>query len=90
MAIKDPEIFQIIEELGHHFRNFINIRPLKKTIGSLEISLEKWSHIEKLISQSATDRLQGYEFRELYERIIAAFADMLGKLNMKIISLDKR
>ena len=72
MAIKDPDIFRIIEKIGDHFLNNVSNRFVRKALVMLEVQQSEWDRLENLTSKAETYKQQGFQFDELYEMVIAA------------------
>jgi hypothetical protein len=72
VAIKDPDIFRIIEKLGDHFQNNVSNRFVRKALVVLELQQSEWDRLENLTVKSETYKQQGFQFDELYEMVIAA------------------
>ena len=72
MAIKEPDIFRIVEKIGDHYQNNINNRFMRKALLHLELQQAEWDRLEGLISKSDYYKAQGFQLDELYEMILAA------------------
>ncbi len=72
MAIKEPDIYRIIEKIGDHYQNNINNRFMRKALLHLELPQSEWDRLDGLISKSDYYKTQGFQLDELYEMILAA------------------
>lgn len=72
MAIKDPDIFRIIEKIGDHFQNNVSNRFVRKALLILELQQSEWDRLENLTTKAESYKQQGFQFDELYEMVIAA------------------
>jgi hypothetical protein len=72
LAIKDPDIFRIVEKIGDHFLNNISNRFIRKALVVIEMPQAEWDRLENLTSKSSYYKQQGFQFDELYEMVIAA------------------
>ena len=71
MAVKNTQIFSIIDRISEHYDQNIYNRYLRKAFTDLTIEKGSWEKIEKLTQSSEYDRMQGYSFNELYDSIYA-------------------
>ncbi len=71
MQIKETDIIKLVERLGEHYRSNINNRILRPALLKLDINNTTWEKIDRLTEASSVDRIQGYNFEELYEEILA-------------------
>jgi len=71
MQIKNPEVYSIIESIGHHFRTNISNRFTRGALSLLPLDNVTWGQIEELTEKSANYRYQGYHLDELYLLILA-------------------
>jgi hypothetical protein len=72
VAIKDPDIFRIIEKIGDHYLNNVSNRFVRKALMILELRQAEWDRLENLISKTEYYKQQGFQFDELYEIVLAA------------------
>jgi hypothetical protein len=72
VAIKDPEIFRIVEKIGDHFQNNISNRFIRKALVILELPQSEWDRLENLTGKSEYYKQQGFQLEELYEMVIAS------------------
>jgi hypothetical protein len=72
VAVKDPDIFRIVEKIGDHFQNNVSNRFIRKALVVIELPQAEWDRLENLTSKSAYYKQQGFQFDELYEMVIAA------------------
>lgn len=71
MQIKNPEVYSLIETLGHHYRNNISNRFTRGALSLLTLDNATWNQIEDLTEKTANYRYQGYHPDELYGLILA-------------------
>lgn len=71
MAIKEQEIFGLIESIGDHYTKNINNRHLRSLLLYMTLDKRTWDRIDNLIEISDYTRVQGYRFDELYDQIYA-------------------
>ncbi len=71
MQIKTPEVYSMIEAIGHHFKNNISNRFTRGALSMLVIDNATWNQIEELTEKSDNYRYQGYHIDELYGLILA-------------------
>lgn len=71
MQVKDAKVFQIIDKIKEHFRNNIYNRFLRKALLSMQISQTTWDLLDSITEKAELYKAQGYQFDELYDRIIA-------------------
>ena len=71
MQIKTPEVYSLIETIGHHYRNNISNRFTRGALSVLTIDNATWNQIEELTEKTANYRYQGYHPDELYGLILA-------------------
>lgn len=83
MAVRDTELFRIIERLGEHYSANINNQYLRKAFTNLTIDRVGWERIDRLTTIGDYDRAQGFSFMELYERILA-MARFIGKSRQEV------
>ena len=72
MAIKDPDIFRIIEKIGDHYLNNVSNRFVRKALVVLELQQSEWDRLENLTSKAEYHSQQGFQFDELFEMVLAA------------------
>jgi len=71
MQIKTPEIYSMIEAIGHHFKTNISNRFTRGALSLLVLDNATWNQIEELTEKSDNYRYQGYHLDELYGLILA-------------------
>jgi hypothetical protein len=84
VAIKDPDIFRIVERIGDHFQNNISNRFIRKALVILELQQSEWDRLENLTSKSEFYKQQGFQFDELYEMVLAS-AHFIYQARMKML-----
>jgi hypothetical protein len=72
MVVKDPDIYKIIDNIKEHFKNNIYNRYIRKALLTMKISQNTWDLLDSLAEKADYYKVQGYQFDELYDRIIAA------------------
>jgi hypothetical protein len=71
MQIKTPEVYSMIEAIGHHYKNNISNRFTRGALSLLVLDNATWNQIEELTEKSDNYRYQGYHLDELYGLILA-------------------
>jgi len=71
MQIKTPEVYAMIEAIGHHYKNNISNRFTRGALAMLVLDNATWNQIEELTEKSDNYRYQGYHLDELYGLILA-------------------
>lgn len=71
MQIKTPEVYAMIEAIGHHYKNNISNRFTRGALSMLVLDNATWNQIEELTEKSDNYRYQGYHIDELYGLILA-------------------
>ena len=84
MAIKDPDIFRLIEKISEHYQNNISNRFVRKALMILDLQQSQWEKIENLTGKSDYYKTQGFQFDELYEMILAA-ANFIYQARLRIV-----
>jgi hypothetical protein len=84
MPFTDSEAFSMIDRLGEHYRANINTRFMRQAFSRLLIPQLDWQKIDRLTNQTANDKIQGYRFWELYERILA-MANFISRTRKEIV-----
>jgi hypothetical protein len=72
VAIKDPDIFRIIERIGDHYQNNVANRFVRKALVVLELPQSEWDRLENLTSKTEYYKQNGFSYDELYEMVLAA------------------
>jgi len=94
MQIKTPEIYSMIEAIGHHYKNNISNRFTRGALSMLVIDNATWNQIEELTEKTDNYRYQGYHLDELYGFILAmarfvAAARKQGPQTLRYGGVDK-
>jgi hypothetical protein len=84
MAVKDPEIYKIVEKIGDHYTTNVNNRFVRKALVTLDLPQAEWERLDGLTSKSDYYKAQGFQFDELYEMILAA-AHFIFKARTNIV-----
>lgn len=71
MPIKETDIFSIIERIGTHYRNNIDNRFVRDSLVRLPLERGDWDHINTVTELPEYLRHQGFEYYDLYEKILA-------------------
>lgn len=71
MQVKDPEIFSLLEKIGHHYRTNIANRFTRHALSTMSFEGNGWALIEEMTEKVANYRYQGYHIDELYLQILA-------------------
>ena len=84
MAVKDPDIFKIVEKIGDHYHTNLNNRFVRKAIMIVELPQSEWDRLDNLTTKSDYYKAQGFQFDELYEMILAA-AHFIYQARQKVV-----
>jgi hypothetical protein len=84
VAIKDPDIFRIIEKIGDHFLNNVSNRFIRKALVVLELPQSEWDRLENLTAKTEYYKQNGFSFDELYEMVLAA-AHFIAQGRQKLV-----
>jgi hypothetical protein len=84
VAIKDPDIFRIIEKIGDHFLNNVSNRFVRKALVVLELPQSEWDRLENLTNKTEYYKQNGFSFDELYEMVLAA-AHFISQARQKMV-----
>jgi hypothetical protein len=84
MAVKDPDVFKIVEKIGDHYHTNVNNRFVRKAIMVLELPQSEWDRLDNLTTKSDYYKAQGFQFDELYEMVLAA-AHFVYQARQKIV-----
>jgi hypothetical protein len=84
MAIKEPDIYKIVEKIRDHYQNNINNRFVHKALLILELRQSEWNRLDGLATKSDYYKTQGFQFDELYEVVLAA-AHFIYQARQKLI-----
>ena len=84
MAIKDPDIFRIIEKVGDHFLNNVSNRFIRKALVVLELPQAEWDRLENLTNKTEYYKQNGCSYDELYEMVLAA-AHFISQARQKLV-----
>ena len=71
MPIKESDIFAIIERIGEHYRKNIDNRFVRNSLVRLPLEPGDRDHINTITELPEYIRLQGFEYYDLYEKILA-------------------
>jgi hypothetical protein len=72
MSVKEPEIFKIIDKIKEHFNTNIVNRFVRKALLTMQVTKSTWDILDTLKEKADYHKIQGYQFDELYDIIIAA------------------
>ena len=72
MPIKEQEIFNIIDRIRDHYHNNIYNRYIRKAFILMKIPRETQDALDHFTEKTDYYKLQGYQYKELYEQIFAA------------------
>jgi len=72
LPIKENEILNLIDQITNHFNQNINNRFLRKAFMMMKISQSVWDTLESMEEKAVYRKVQGYQFEEIYEIILAA------------------
>jgi hypothetical protein len=72
MSIRDEELFKIIEKLQNHYHNNLTNRFIRKALLLMKVPTGTWDTLGRLTDKTDYYKIQGYQFKELYDQIYAA------------------
>ncbi len=72
MTVKNAKIYEIIDKMKEHFKNNIYNRYIRRALLSMDLPSNSWELLDSIAEKSDFYKVQGYQFDELYDRIIAA------------------
>jgi len=72
MLVKDGKVYELIDKIKTHYTNNIYNRYMRKALITMQIPQSTWDLIDSMSERAEFYKVQGYQFDELYERIIAA------------------
>ncbi len=84
MAVKDPDVFKLIERISDHYQRNINNQHVRKTFLALSIPNSTWEQIDNLTAKSEYYKFQGYQYEELYDQIVAA-ATLVYQVRQQVV-----
>ena len=84
VAIRDPDIFRIIEKVGDHFLNNVSNRFIRKALVVLDLPQAEWDRLENLTNKTEYYKQNGFSYDELYEMVLAA-AHFLSQARQKMV-----
>jgi hypothetical protein len=84
VAIKDPDIFRIIEKVGDHFLNNVSNRFIRKALVVIYLPQSEWDRLENLTNKTEYYKQNGFSYDELYEMVLAA-AHFLAQARQKMV-----
>ena len=71
MATKDADLFNLIERVGEHYRKNIDNRYVREALMRMSLERGDWEHINVIAELPEYVRLQGFDFMDLYDKILA-------------------
>jgi hypothetical protein len=84
MPVKDPALISIVHKIGEHYRNNIDSRFVRDSITRLRLDRGDWDHINVITELPEYIRLQGFEYYDLYEKILA-IARLVKQIQTEIL-----
>jgi hypothetical protein len=72
MSVRDEKLFKIVEKLQGHYQNNLNNRYIRKALLLMKVPTGTWNSIARLTEKTDYYKIQGYQYKELYEQIYAA------------------
>jgi len=72
MLVKNADIYKIIDKMKEHFKNNIYNRYIRKALLTMRIPQSTWDLLDNIVENADYYKVQGYQFDELYDRILAA------------------
>ncbi len=70
--MRDEKLFKIVEKLQGHYQNNLNNRYIRKALLLMKVPTGTWNAIARLTEKTDYYKIQGYQYKELYEQIYAA------------------
>jgi len=84
VPVKDAELLKTIARIGDHYQRNINNRYIRNALTHLSIPQVTWDRIERLTAKSGYAELNGYQYEELYEMVVAA-ATLVSTARKRIV-----
>jgi hypothetical protein len=72
MSIHDEQVFKIVEKIQNHYQSNLNNRYTRKALLLMKVPRGTWDAVDRLTEKSDVYKVQGYQYKELYEMIHAA------------------
>jgi len=72
MSVRDEQLFKIIDKLQTHYHNNLNNRYIRKALLLMKVPTGTWDALGRLTEKNDIYKIQGYNYKELYEQIHAA------------------
>jgi len=72
MSVHDEQVFKIVEKIQNHYQSNLNNRYTRKALLLMKVPRGTWDAIARLTEKSDLYKVQGYQYKELYEMIHAA------------------
>jgi hypothetical protein len=72
MSVRDEQLFKVVEKLQTHYQNNLNNRYIRKALLVMKVPTGTWNALGRLTEKSDFYKIQGYQYKELYEQIYAA------------------
>jgi hypothetical protein len=72
MSVRDEQVFKLIEKIQNHYQSNLNNRYTRKALLLMKVPRGTWDAIARLTEKSDLYKVQGYQYKELYEMIHAA------------------
>lgn len=86
MPIKEASLFKVVEKIGNHYRTNIDNRFMRNTLARLELQRGDRDHIDVIANLPDYVRMQGFEFYDLYEKILA-LARFTGQVQREVLPM---
>lgn len=84
MPAKEPAIFTVVEKIGEHYRKNIDNRFVRDSLARLMLDRTDRDHINTITELPEYIRFQGFEFYDLYEKILA-LARFVKQVNVEVL-----
>ncbi len=72
MSVRDEKLFKIVDKLQAHYSNNLNNRYIRKALLLMKVPTGTWNAIARLTEKNDYYKIQGYQYKELYEQVYAA------------------
>lgn len=84
MSVRDEQVFKIVEKIQNHYQSNLNNRFTRKALLLMKVPRGTWDAIARLTEKSDIYKVQGYQYKELYEMIYGA-AQFVHQARIEVI-----
>ncbi|MBT3272470.1 MAG: hypothetical protein HN368_04905 [Spirochaetales bacterium] len=71
MPTKNTDLFAVLERISEHYKKNIDNRFVRDTLMRMSLERGDWDHINVIAELPEYVRLQGFEYMDLYDKILA-------------------